>query len=456
MVNKHTFLLLYEELKTKSFEALASTLGVALASFLTIFSTGLFTFAFVTRDVSTELSVARPIWYNTKGTSAELGWSDHSMASAALILVSNLSYPSFTHEDLILPTLKVDETFLSAYSNTSALEFSTDLLAVRPGFSQCRIFDSSQIRVEQIRVDNFTHWRDSQVALHIDSEECHSYMFNDIWNLLISPGVPGAYFAVGGGRRGGNTCSQRLWAWGRWSSSIQQDDSIQVSSISALACNESVETVEVEAALFGPDLSIHPSRPPIPHQSAASSVHAQGWFETINGVTSYEPYEGLPRLSTNSTDRLFDTFFTLLTTSRYAIPLDMLGNQSQASTVAEAIKFHHKIIAAQIIANLYRVPDDIRNRSYREYKIVPGTNDTSSYNVTSSVPFDRPCVVQNEFSTRVLQGLLFGALICLLVNWYFIHLAGGCGVVPRSPSTIAKVAALLADRALALGQRPVT
>lgn len=122
----------------------------------------------------------------------------------------------------------------------------------------------------------------------------------------------------------------------------------------------------------------------------------------------------------------------------------MLGNQSQASTVADAIKFHHKIIAAQNIANLYRVPYEIRTMRDWEYKILPGTNDTS-YNVTSSVPLDHPRVVRNEFSTRVLQGLLVGALICLLFNWYFIHLAGGCGVVPRSPSTIANVAALLAD-----------
>lgn len=264
----------------------------------------------------------------------------------------------------------------------------------------------------------------------------------------MSPGVPHAYFAVGGGTWGRNPhhgCSQRLWAWGRWSSSVGHQGEPQVLSVSALACNESVETVEVEAVLFGPDLSIKPSRPPIPHQSAVSSVDAQGWFKPISEATSYELYDGLPRMFTDAADRLLDTFFTLLTTSRYAIPLEMLGNQSQASTVADAIKFHHRIIAAQSIANLYRVLDDTTFKRDWTYKIVPGTNDTTSYNVTSSVPSDRPRVIQNEFSTRVLQSLLVGALICLLVNWYFIHLAGGCGVVPRSPNTIANVAALLAD-----------
>lgn len=444
LVNKHTFLLLYEELRTKSFEALASTLMVTLTSFLTIFSTGLFTSDVVTRHVSAELSVARPIWYGTKGTAAEFGWTGRSLESAALILANNLSYPSFTYEDLVLPTLEVDQTFLSAHSNTSAIEFSTSLLAARPSFAHCHVFNSSQIRAS-----NVTDRRNADVGLHIDSEECHSDVLSDTWNLWISPGVPGAYFGAGGGSWGDNFCqgcSQRLWAWGRWSSSAgQQGDSPQLLSVSALACNESVETVEVEAVLFGPELGIKPSRPPIPHQSAASSVDALGWFKSENEVTIYEPYTALPPLSTNTTDRLFDTFFTLLTTSRYAIPLEMLGNQSHASTVAEAIKFHHKIIAAQSIANLYRVPDDIRIMRDWTYKIVPGTNDTSSYNATNSVPSDRPRVIQNEFSTRVLQSLLVGALICLLVNWYLIRLAGGCGVVPRSPNTIANVAALLAD-----------
>lgn len=444
LVNKHTFLLLYEELKTKSFEALASTLAVTLTSFLTIFSTGLFTSAIVTRHLSTELSVARPLWYNTNGTSAESRWSDHSPETAALILANNLSYPSFTYEDLILPTLEVDEAFLSTHSNTSAIEFNTTLFAARPSFAQCRIFNSSQIQV-----NDSGWWHDFSVALQIDSEECYSDMLNEKWNLLIGPRVPGAYFAIGAGNMGDSTCqgcSQKLWAWGRWSSSIgQQGDSPQVSSVSALACNESVETVEVDAVLFGPNLSIRPSRPPIPHQSAASSVDSQGWFMTENGLPACEPYRGLPTLSTNTSDTFFDTFFTLLTTSRYAIPLEMLGNQSHASTVADAIKFHHKIIAAQSIANLYRVPEDVRIERNWTYKIFPGTNDTLSYNVTSSVPSDRPRVVQNEFSTRVLQSLLVGTLICLLVNWYLIHLAGGCGVVPRSPNTIANVAALLAD-----------
>lgn len=458
LVNKHTFFLFFEETKTKSFQALASTLAVTLTSFLTIFSTGLFTSTVVTKDVPTELRVTRPIWYNTKDATAEFGWFDHSLESAALILANNLSYPSFTYEDLILPTLEVDENFLSAHSNTSAINFNTTLLAARPAFAQCRIFNSSQIRISnltsssQISTTNVTDSSGLSFTLNIDSEECRTHL--DAPNLWIRPGFPGAYFGVGGGSVAvGNLdwslgCSQRLWAWGRWSSSVvRQGDPPRVLSVSALACNESVETVEVDAVLFGPHLSINPDQPPIPHQSAVSSVEPQGWFmaENEDSPGDDEISSGLPYMPTNTTDRSFGAFFGLLTTSRYAIPVDMLGNQAHASAVAEAIKFHHRIIAAQRIANLYRVPEDVRIRRNGTYETVPGTNDTSSYNATSSVPSERPRVIQNEFSTRVLQGLLVGALICSLLNWYFIHLAGGCGVVPRSPNTIANVAALLAD-----------
>ncbi|KAJ0120040.1 hypothetical protein J7T55_000893 [Diaporthe amygdali] len=366
-------------------------------------------------------------------------------AFPALILASNLSYSSFTYEDLILPALEVNKTFLSAHPNTSAIEFNTTLLAARPSFTQCRVFNSSQIHV------NFTSWRDIGVRVNIDSEECLWYGRDVSSNLNIPLPLAGdsledeadidslfdeyehpeylplsaeAYFAVGGGTRGSGIqargCSQRLWVWGQWSTStIQEVDSPQAISVSALACNESMETVEVEALLFGPDLSIKPSRPPIPHQSATSSVDMR-WFinegvdYNLGHYPDYDLYNGLPYLSTNTTDMLFDPFFTLLTTSRYAVPLDMLGNQSHASTVAEAIKFHHRIIAAQrTAASLERIPSGNISMHNWGYEIVPGTNETS-YHATSSIPLDRYRVVQNEFSTRVLQGLLIGILICSL------------------------------------------
>lgn len=475
LVNKHTFLLLYEETKTKSFEALSSTLAVTLASLLTIFSTGLFTSAVVTLNIPTELAVVKPIWYNTRGASSEFGLPDYSLDSAELILASNLSYPSFTYEDLILPTLEVDRTFGPTHSEASAIEFSTTLLAARPSFAQCRMFNSSQIEV------NFTSWRDDEVGLYIGSEDCRSdtSSWHEWWNLGIPlpevdnsgpnddidideilesipeylPLAPEAYFAVAAAIPGTSreVCSEKLWVWGRWSTSmVQKGDSPRVLSASALACNETMETVEVDALLFGPDLSINPNRPPMPHQSAASSVGMQSWWESpdravLDAWGPHDLYNGLPELSTNMADRLFDTFFTLLTTSRYAIPLEMLGNQSQAPIVAEAIKFHHKVIVAQrTAASLERIPDTNKSMHDWGYDIVPGTNQTS-YNATSSVRSDRPRVVQNGFSTGVLQGLLLGTLICSLVNWYLISLAGGSRVIPRSPNTIANVAALLAD-----------
>ncbi|KAL1867474.1 hypothetical protein Daus18300_006318, partial [Diaporthe australafricana] len=266
------------------------------------------------------------------------------------------------------------------------------------------------------------------VLVLIDSEECHLDKYKDVaWNLRVpvslstesqlhsSLGVlaslpPEAYFAAGAAtwRAYGRGCSQRLWVWGRWSTSVsQQGEFPQVLSVSALACNESVETVEVEALLFGPDLSIKPSQPPIPHQSSTKTA-VQSWFDSAQIINfRYDIYYALSSLSTNMTDRLFDTFFTLLTTSRYAVPLEMLGNQSHASTVAEAIKFQHNIIVAQsTAANLGRIQEDAQGMRNWGYEMVPGTNDTSSYKVTSSVPSDRPRVIQNDFSTRVLQGYL--------------------------------------------------
>lgn len=132
----------------------------------------------------------------------------------------------------------------------------------------------------------------------------------------------------------------------------------------------------------------------------------------------------------------------------------MTGDESQDSALADAVRFQHRVIVAQVTAagrgligwaqGLTHYPDDTDMREFG-YNIVPGTNRKSSYNATGSIPSSRYRVVQDDLSTRFLQGLLIATLICCLANWHLIHSAGGCKIVPREPNTIANVAALLAD-----------
>lgn len=450
LINKQPLLLIYEELRSRSFEAMASTLAVTLTSFLTIFSAGLFTEVSVATTVPTQLHVADFVWYTTSGVYAAEGYPDYSLATAALILDVNLTYPSFTYEDLILPNMTVDPIFLAGQPNSSNIKFSGTVPAARPSFASCRLYNSSQIRLD------FASWTEDGVSLIIEPEQCFKNRTAPSWNLRVdiishgSSGIyaddltlsslpPHAYFGVGAINLEsyGQGCSQRLWAWGQWTPGVGNGSFPQVLSVSALGCNESMEVVDVSATLFGPDLTINPRMPPIRNESSARTVVMRGLDKDFGDF-----YTSIPSLSTNTTDRMFDTFFTLLTTSRYAVSLSMLGDASQASAVADAVQFHHRVLVTQLTA-----ASRGRDTTLREfgYEVVPGTNATSSYNVTGSIPSSRHRVVQDELSTRFLQGLLIAALICCLANWYFIHSAGGCQMIPRKPTTIANVAALLAD-----------
>lgn len=451
LINKHPLLLFYGELRSRSFESMASTLAVTLTSFLTIFSAGLFSGVYLDNSIPLQLHVKDFVWYDKSGDfPMPGGYPDYSLAAAALVLDANMTYPSFTYEDMILPNMTVDPEFLASHPNSSSVAFAGTFPATRPSFANCRLYDSSQIRLD------FASWSKKGVSVLIEPEKCFENSTKDPWNLKIEiaprdikdswtetlPSLPpNAYFGVGaykGSVRKAQGCSQRLWAWGKWTSEDGDGLFPQVITVSALGCNESMETVDVSTSLFGPDLTIDPKTPPIANESSSSIVGNQ------SGTLDYE---SIPPLSTNMTDRLFDTFFTLLTTSRYAVPLEEIGNGSQASAVADAVQFHHRIMVAQMtsaIRGLALYPTDTTLRGWG-YEIVPGTNETSSYNVTGSIPWSRHRVVQDEFSTRFIQALLAAALICGLVNWCLIHSAGGCRMIPRKPNTIANVAALLAD-----------
>ncbi|KAI7781919.1 hypothetical protein LA080_014100 [Diaporthe eres] len=365
--------------------------------------TGLFSGVYIATTVTTPLHVTDFVWYETTAAYGDDAPSS-SLDVATLILDGNLTYPSFTYEDLILPNITVDQDFLTRHPNSSNIEFSSH----------------------------------GGISVHMEPEKPFENGESGLagpWNLRVSPWLfglgesplpPHAYFGLGAERDAidAQGYSQRLWAWGQWSADVEN------------------EPVDLSTTLFGPDLAIDPKRSPIANETSTSTVVVGKLDEGYTGF-----YQYIRGLSTGMTDRLFDTFFTLLTMSRYAVPIEMIGNESQASAVADAVQFHHRVLLTQLTAGNRRrmgYPNDTDMRE-RGFEIVPGTNKTSSYDATASIPSSRYRVVQDELSTRFLQGLLVAAFICYLANWYSIHSAGGCQMIPRQPTTTANVAALLAD-----------
>lgn len=152
--------------------------------FLTIFSAGSFSGVFVDTTISTELQVADVVWYGTSGPSGPSGFALRAVASslttAVLILDSNLTHPSFTYEDLILPNMTVDHDFIAKYNNSSDIQFSVALPAAHPSVTSCRLYNSSQVRVD------FTSWLENGAPVFVEPENCFENRLADLWNLRIA------------------------------------------------------------------------------------------------------------------------------------------------------------------------------------------------------------------------------------------------------------------------------
>ena len=149
-----------------------------------------------------------------------------------------------------------------------------------------------------------------------------------------------------------------------------------------------------------------------------------------------EPYTGYP------TD-LLDNFFSTLTTSRWAVPRSSLGDPSQDAVVAEAIRFQHGIIAAQLLAG-NRKPAELSSATLADP--APGQNEGGlQFTATVTSASGRRRVMQDEVSTRVLQGLVGAVLMLLIAGWAFSRSVKYGGLLGgKSPTALATRMALLA------------
>ncbi|KAJ8129300.1 hypothetical protein O1611_g4331 [Lasiodiplodia mahajangana] len=135
---------------------------------------------------------------------------------------------------------------------------------------------------------------------------------------------------------------------------------------------------------------------------------------------------------------MIDDFFSTLLTSPYAIPLEYLKDASKAETVQDAIVFQHNILRAQTMSYDMRVSPEKTNALTR------GTeeSDAITYSADVTEATVKIHIVQDAASTRILQALLIAILVFSLGSW---AITPNTRILPREPTSIASVIALLAD-----------
>lgn len=419
--------LLVTEVRSASLAPLMTTLSRFIASFFTIFSASLFVAHSVPLTTQNSLHVTDAF----KISPSE--FDSRVQRSVSLVLEGNMSYPSFTFENLILPSLTLDNTKFGNDTISPNLEVTATVTGLRPNLS-CRLLDlSSNITVTFTGPDPVSNYSgfieyETQLGQCVDSRTSGMDHLPDT-----------VYFAEAKWDRGsdclpGNRHDLPAFIWGM----TTRNDPSNVTS-SALLCNETLELVSVDVSLFGPELRLDPGLPPIVQMDSATDAPVQ-----LNRTRTYvhQMYESA--LTIPQDDRgIFwytDDPFPLLTNSRFAISRSDLGDPSRAEAVAESIRFQLSIVRAQALNAQARIPAHDSGVNASEVWRSSGYADTIPATLTDAQARQR--IFQDAVSTRVLQALLGAVLLLSSLGWALAPRAGRA--LPWSATNVAETLGLLA------------
>lgn len=282
-----------------------------------------------------------------------------------------MSFPKFTYSHLAFPELSLSRTDLN--------ELSVSGKAIVPALRtrmECRTYDSNDIRFNYTYTNWTLYYSVSRtprsedmdtLQVSIKEEECISNPSHMNTGHLASPynietprgPISPGYLGIASiGRQNSSGCSDLLYFWGY--TDPNRTLSTPIMHIAAMGCNVSYEAVDVDTTFIGPDLRIDPAHPPKPDNHTARPVPlASSPFRS--GI-----YAGLEPFYGRAEGDLRDNLFSILSSSPWGIPYSYLNDSSADLAVAEAIKFQHGIIEAQILS-MSKIPASKHNTSNAVY-----------------------------------------------------------------------------------------
>ncbi|KAI1422175.1 hypothetical protein F5Y12DRAFT_763698 [Xylaria sp. FL1777] len=455
---------LYTQLKASNYGGIMATGAAIVSSFFSVTAGSLF-FESSTFTTPAQLQFAGSFTSDLYApgydiifglnTGTGIGAFDFGIIST-LILENNLSYPAFTYEGLAFPMLTWVNDQSSEWLNISNLIAQVTIPALESGLT-CYIYNESEITSEIVFVDpekepkfGEPEWpAGNRILVNVTGNYCRNGYYNGtssdlsataafFINDTITPN--GGVFATSTTTSKGGifeTCQhQYFYIWGGFSGS----DSPTVSA-SAAICNASVSAVDVEVVFSGPELIISENQPPRRIENTAREIMLANDSTVEYGNSVYQELYSLPV----EKGYLLDPFFSILTTSRYAIPISSFADRTQDDKVVEAIIFHHNIIIAQTLSSTARVGAGQPNST--DLGVFERTgqgrvNDTFSASIVGNPGNLSSRVLQNKIATRVLEAMLATTLVLTILSWYF---GPRGGILPRPPTSIASVLAMLVD-----------
>lgn len=432
--------LLVNEVRSASLAPLMTTLSRFIASFFTIFSASLFVAHSVPLTTQTSLHVTDAFKISPSAFDSRV------QRAVSLVLEGNMSYPSFTFENLILPRLTLDNTNVGNGTISPNLEVTTTVTGLRPDLS-CRLLDLSPNTTvtffngpdpasNHSNVYSPDLGSNSSAFIEYKTQlgQCEDSQY---WDVLDLPDT--VYFAEAYWYRGPDCLPEirhdlPAFVWGM---TTRNDPSNLTSS--ALLCNETLELVSVDVSLFGPELRLDPGIPPKVHMDSAAAAPIELDRTRTYIGQMYNSSTNVQKDEQGTSSYLMHPFNRLLN-SRYAISRSDLGDPSRAEAVAESVRFQLSIMRAQALNEQARVPAHDPGVNASDVWRSSGDADTIPATVTDAQARRR--VFQDPAGTRVLQALLGGVLLLSLVGWALAPRAGRA--LPWSATNVAETLGLLA------------
>ena len=386
-----------------------SALAMTISSFLTIVVSGVFSNAIVPLNGEVQLSQ-----YTQFNLSTEVIGDPYNNGTgiAGLILNANMSYPTWTWDELAFAQLRLrnqdvqDDQSSSPPTNFTSLHFTTP--AIRSvlnctSYSGVQAMNATMIRDLYASNPGLTF-----SASLPGSSWCQSFGLTQSLFFGDHTGLFGFYQDIGI-----DACPSFVYFWGRTAGQT-------INHVAAMVCSERVAQVEVDADFLYPSFAINPARQPVQNDSTLKYHYPPGGTTVIYANTF------LPNV-TASTGHL-DTFFATLVVGKDGIPISDLGDPTQNEKVQDSIRHLHYLIRAQQYAASLRIN---------------ATDETKSTSIpaTATNP-NRVRLMQNAISTRVLEAMLGAVVLCLLLAGVLMDTKD---VLPKNPCSIAAGASLLAD-----------
>lgn len=470
---------LIRSLRSRHIAQCLTILGAFVSALLAIVVSALYTVETSSKDQTVILQQAD--FFNW--THVDLSQDDGFAGSVTnLIVYENTSYPQWTYNNLVLPSLRASSGDMSAPFN-GGNSIVVKIPAIRGSLSNCSAVPPKKINItaegappscadcndlvglgfmmalpyslcgfDSKKPDTAT-WsqgyaapNDSSVVyagkgtslrwttgssivgdggIILDHQSSSIKTFSILDNTV--PSCPSVSYSLGMARAGTKIKNSTGSGGVPWSSK---------QNITVVYCYQRLEQVMTNVTFSYPDFTINSTIPPIPLEETATIItqnKTQHWFHiSINTLIN-----SLQKPSISSTSRNdIDGFIQALSWGHNGVPLDQLYNNGDVSTLnAAANSLYGRYIAQAISAKMRtNVPLNGSNTIYNiEQK-------PSNYTAILHRPTKR--LHQNRGPKIALQAMLAFLVVCVMATYIIMDTKR---VVPHNPCSIAGTMSFLAE-----------